>query len=275
MTDCPTLAFQDNFNETNFGTELSDWGPITAPVKWITNKPDGFNFGGFYNSAEDASYAYVTTTGHLVIDMHNYYQAGAPAPSFYLQGDGNWFTGAIASAAYIKQTGGGNTTTGFLAKAPCYWECAVWVPPLTNFDPPNAAGLWPSLSLYTDPQLLPSVGQSMELDLFELYSINYKIPHFSWHIWSAAGAQLSAGGASPTEPVDLSQGWHVYGLWIDIGTITWYLDGVQVFSAPNPGGVGLEPMYFMIANGYGGGWVTSMAPIKTYDLHVAYVICFD
>ena len=269
VTDCPHLAFSDTFNEgTDFQSAMSEWGPLGGSVRWIANKPDGYNFGGYYQPYNDG-FTYQTTSGHLVIAMHNYYQVtGQP-------GDGNWYTGAIASAAWKNQTGGGTTTTGFLATPPCYWEAAVWIPELTPCDVPGAAGLWPSISLYTDPQLVATVGQSMELDMFELYSINFKIPHFSWHIWSSGGNQLSAGGASPTEAVDLSQGWHVYGIWIDTGTITWYLDGVTVFSAPNPGGVGLEPFYIMFANGYGGGFTVSLTPAQTYNMHVAYVACWS
>ena len=235
VTDCPNLAFSDTFNEgSNFQSELSEWGPLSSTVKWICNKADGFNFGGYYQPFSD-TYTYSATSGHLVLRMHNYYQAPIPGSQ---SGDGNWYTGAIASAAWKNQTGGGTTTTGFLASAPCYWEAAVWVPPLTSCDIANAAGLWPSISLYTDPQLVSTVGSSLELDLFELYSINYTIPHFSWHIWSSGGSQLSAGGASPTEPYDFSQGWHVFGLWVDSAVIHWYLDGAEVFTAPNPGGVG-------------------------------------
>jgi hypothetical protein len=271
VTDCPNLAFSDDFKESDFGAEISEWGPIIGPIKWIANKPDGFNFGGYYNQASNASWAYSTASGQLVIDMHNYYQAPGTT---YQNGNGNWFTGAIASAAWKNQVGGGTATTGFLASAPCYWQAAVWIPPLTSCDVPNAAGLWPSISLYTDPQLGASVGKSMELDLFELYSINFKIPHFSWHIWSSSGNQLSAGGSSPIQATDMSLGWHIYGLWIDTGTIHWYLDGIEVFTAPNPGGVGLEPFYVMLTNGYGGGWTVSLTPAQTYDMHVAYVACW-
>jgi hypothetical protein len=265
VTDCPNLAFSDTFNEgSNFQSELSQSGPITPPVKWITNKPDGLDFGGYYQPYNDG-FTYKTDSGHLILKMHNYFQNPSEA------GDGNWYTGAIASAAWKNQTGGG-ATTGFLAKAPCYFEVAVWIPELTSCDVPNAAGLWPSISLYTDPQLSSGVGENMELDLLEAYSIDFTVSHYSWHIWGPSG-QLSAGGVSPVTP-DISQGWHVYGIWIDTGTITMYRDGLQVFSFANPGGVGLEPFYIMLANGYGGGWTVSLTPSQLYNMHVAYVGCW-
>lgn len=265
VTDCPNLRFSDSFNEgPNFELTLSQWGPITSPVKWITNKPDALDFGGYYQPYNDG-FTYETTSGHLVLEMHNYYQAPGP---IYSHGNGNWFTGAIASAAWKNQTGGG-PTTGFTAKAPSYWETAVWIPPLTSCDVPNAAGLWPSISLYTDPQL---PGQGMELDLLEAYSVGYNQPHFSWHIWNGS-TQLSAGGVAPMM-ADISQGWHIYGIWIDNATIHYYMDGVQVFSVANPGGVGLEPFYIMLTNGYGGGWTVSLTPSQTYNMHVAYVACW-
>jgi hypothetical protein len=267
VTDCPNLRFSDAFNEgPNFESTLSQWGPITSGLKWITNKPDGLDFGGYLQPYND-NYTYETTTGHLVLIMHNYYQDPTQ------KGNGNWFTGAIASAAWKNQVGGG-PTTGFLAKAPCYWETAIWIPPLTSCDVPNAAGLWPSISLYTDPELTAGVGSSVELDLLEAYSINFKIPHFSIHVWSSTGSTLAGSSSvAPTMP-DISQGWHIYGIWIDTATIHYYMDGAQVFSAPTPPVVGLEPFYLMLTNGYGGGWTVSLTPAQTYNMHVAYVACW-
>lgn len=267
VTDCPNLAFSDTFNEgTHFQADMSEWGPLSSSVKWIANKPDGLDFGGYYQPYNDG-FTYQTTSGHLILEMHNYYQAHNGNPA-YNTGDGNWYTGAIASAAFKNQIGGG-PTTGFLAKAPCYWEVAMWTPELTACDDINTAGLWPSISLYTDPQL-PGLG--MELDLLEAYSIDFTISHYSWHIWSGPN-QLSAGGVQP-KTADISQGWHIYGIWIDSGMITMYRDGIQVFSFANPGGVGLLPFYIMLANGYGAGFTLSMAPFKTYNMHVAYVACW-
>ena len=201
--------------------------------------------------------------------MHNYYQAGAGNNPVYAHGDGNWYTGAIASAAWKNQAGGVTATTGFLAAAPCYWETAVWIPPLTSCDVPNAAGLWPSISLYTDPQL---PGNGMELDLLEAYSIDFTQPHFSWHLWNGPN-QVSAGGVVPNMP-DISQGWHIYGMWINTDTMHMYFDGVEVFTFPNPGGAGLEPFYIMFADGYGAGFTVSLTPSQTYNMHVAYVACW-
>src|SRR5882762_9691397 len=43
VTNCPTLAFSDQFNEgqANFNSSLSSNAPIVAPVKWGTHKADG------------------------------------------------------------------------------------------------------------------------------------------------------------------------------------------------------------------------------------------
>lgn len=267
VTDCPNLAFSDTFNEgPNFTSELSEWGPIVPPIKWITNKPDGFDFGGFYQPFND-TFSYKTDSGHLVLTMHNFYQnPGSPG------GDGNWYTSAISTAAFTRQIGGG-PTTGFLAKAPCYWEVAMWVPELTACDVPHAAGLWPSISLYTDPQLQPSQGgTSMELDLLEAYSIDFTVSHYTWHTYGPSG-QTGANGVAPITS-DISQGWHIYGIWIDMATITMYRDGVQVFSFANPGGIGLDPFYLILVDGYGGGWTVSETPSQLYNLHVAYVGCW-
>lgn len=267
VNNCPNLAFSDTFNEgSNLQNELSFKGPITPPIKWITNKPDGLNFGGFYQPNTDI-FTYSTTSGHLILTMHNFYQNPANP-----HGNGNWFTGAMATAAWKNQIGGG-ATTGFLAKAPCYFEVALWTQELTACDAPNVAGLWPSISLYTDPQLTAGVGESMEIDLLEAYSIDFTVSHYSWHHYTSSGGNIGGGSVAPIT-ADISQGWHIYGLWIDTGTITMYRDGIQVFSFANPGGVGLEPFYIMLAAGYGGGWTVSETPSQTYNMHVAYVGCW-
>lgn len=270
VTDCPTLAFSDTFNETTFSPTI--WGPIVSPQKWITDKPDGLNFGGFFSAPSGVSH-YDTSSGHLVISMYNFYQAGSPAPSANAKGTGGWTTGMISSAAWKNQTGGG-PTTGFMAKAPCYWETAVWIPRLTPSDLPNTAGLWPSISLYTDPELTSGVGSSCEIDLLEAYSIDYTIPHFSLHVWSASGASLPGSTSVAPKMADISQGWHIYGIWIDTNTITYYLDDVAVLTTPTPPTVGLEPFYILLEPGYGGGWTVSETPSQTYNMHVAYVACW-
>jgi hypothetical protein len=270
VTDCPALVFSDTFGGV-FAPTL--WGPIVPPQKWITDKPDGLSFGGFFSAPSGVSH-YSTASGHLVITMYNYYQAGPPAPATNLKGTGSWTTGMISSAAWKNQTGGG-PTTGFMAKAPCYFETAVWIPRLTPSDLPNTAGLWPSISLYTDPELTSGVGSSCEIDLLEAYSIDYTIPHFSLHVWSASGVSLPGGTSATPKMADLSQGWHIYGVWIDTKTITYYLDDVVVLTAPTPAVVGLEPFYILLEPGYGGGWTVSESPAQTYNMHVAYVECWS
>jgi len=178
VTNCPTLAFSDNFQNPNFATqETSEWGPITAPVKWIVHKPDGNDWGGFANHA-GAAWAFDTTQGFLSLDMHNYYR------TLSQNGNGNWFRSALSTLANKASATGTiqPTSTGFAASAPCYWEIAMWIPPVDPSEPPNAAGLWPSFSLYTDP----AAGNlnAVEIDIPELDSVDYLVMHLSSRTWN-------------------------------------------------------------------------------------------
>jgi len=190
--------------------------------------------------------------------------------SLATSGKGGWFADFLSTLSYVHA--GTTTSTGFTATPPFYMEASVWLPPLSSCDPSNAAGLWPSISLYTDPSVASPVilGPSTEIDLFELYSVDYTKLHVSWHDWNN-GAQTSAGGTTVTI-TNPSASWHIFGLWVDTVTTHWYLDGAEVFNAPTQI---KSPYYILIANAFGGpGWPISLAPSSVYPYRVGYVACW-
>lgn len=264
VTNCPQLGFYDAFNEANFAGTLSKWGPISAPVKWIYEKPDARTWW----SVDAGAWAYDTSAGYLQLHAHNYYQ------SLTQKGTGAWFGVGLSTLAYTNGGAINGQSTGFKASPPFYWEAAIWVPQLVpGIDVPNAAGLWPSFSLYTDPAVTAANGSSVELDVFELYSVDYTVPHCSWHNWSSTGHQIAALGTTFTHGAfpDLSAGWHIWGIWVDVQTTHWYLDGKEIFTQPTQSQV---PYYAMLANALGGGWQVSLTPSQVYTFKVGYIMCW-
>lgn len=285
VTDTPTLVFSDQFNQgnTQLASELSEWGPITGSVKWQTaGKADGskWSLSGF-QTAVNGSTSYVgagnyydASSGWLNLNDKCWIQDAANWQ--WKGGMNNWYTPALCSAAYYNGLGGNyGNVSGAEWKAPFYFEAAVWLPQLQPWDAHWASGLWPSISFYTDPT---STAAPIELDLFEVYSVNYALPHCAWHVY---GNSPSSGGSnfSNTQFPDLSLGWHTWGLWVDTNTITWYLDGTAIFSAPNPN-TGNVPMYVVIAAAMGGsGWQggetsITMCPSSVYTMQIGSVAVF-
>jgi len=149
------------------------------------------------------------------------------------------------------------------------------MPALAPTDTPNVTAFFPSVSLYTDPALTKANGYSEELDMFECYSSDYTVPAFSWHTWSSHGQTAARGstfshGAFP----DLSKDWHIYGLWVDTTTMTWYLDGRVVFTAPT---VGANLPYYVVIAAQAIKASTDAAsaigasPSLAYPMDIAYI----
>ncbi|MDP2009288.1 MAG: family 16 glycosylhydrolase [Phenylobacterium sp.] len=110
-------------------------------------------------------------------------------------------------------------------------------------DVPQAAGAWPAF------WLLPKDGSwPPELDVMEVLSQD---PNATWTTaHSGVGGHTSSGIASFTP--DTPDGMHTYGVLWTPSSLSWYVDGVQVFQAATPSDMN-KPM-FMLANMAVGGW---------------------
>ena len=231
VNDCPDLAFHDDFIRTSFN--MWPGGPIPAPPPVMWN-PWGKVDGSTWWTPNLSASAYSIANGYISLRTMN--------------SNGSWLATGIGSAAYNNNGAVKGKPTGFLAAPPCYWEVAVWLPQLSASDAANTSGLWPSVSFYSDPSVTT---ENIEYDLFECYSVNYTIVHTNWHNYKA-----NTSGGKGTITSDISQGWHIFGMWIDTTTTHWYLDGQEIFNAPTEGGA---PLYIVIANALGGGWPINLS----------------
>ncbi|MCR5880716.1 glycoside hydrolase family 16 protein [Phenylobacterium sp. J367] len=110
-------------------------------------------------------------------------------------------------------------------------------------DIPDAAGAWPAF------WLIPADGSwPPELDVMEALTSD---PRGLWTTEHSSVGGHSANGMLSFVP-DSADGFHTYGALWTATEITWYIDGVEVFSRPTPADMH-KPM-FMIANLALGGW---------------------
>jgi serralysin len=124
--------------------------------------------------------------------------------------------------------------------------------------------------------LLPSDGSwPPELDLLELVGTNPTVPFAVRTV-----GRVSAQHATPAGPVaefrELTvrrpEDWHVIGLQWKPDTVTWYLDGRQVYQLPAQQ-FGTKPMSLMVTSEVSGNWegLTSSATNWPLELQVDYV----
>jgi beta-glucanase (GH16 family) len=109
--------------------------------------------------------------------------------------------------------------------------------------PENVSGAWPAF------WLVPADGSwPPELDVMETLSGTPNIDYTTVHS-GVNGAHTAVGSANLVTDVT---GYHTYGVLWTATTLTWYLDGQEVFQAATPADMN-KPMY-MIANMAVGGW---------------------
>ena len=112
---------------------------------------------------------------------------------------------------------------------------------------PSGKGLWPAL------WMLPASRESRpEIDIMEVLGHTPKLLRLHVHTEKADGGRKSVG--EDVKTVDLSKGWHVYGLTWEADAIIWYLDGKEVWRQDNPEGIPNEPMYLLMNLAVGGNW---------------------
>ena len=243
------LVFDEEFNKgPNFNAELSEWGPITPPLRWIMHTPYAVDFG-------DAWFGAGKTPPRA--DSN-----GLNISCYYNTTRAHWQSGLLSS---MDRKGNG------FSQALGYWEAKIWCPPLDAGDTVNTPGLWPAFWL--DGLNGTSEGDVAEIDIMEAYSVDYTKYHTNWHVWNA-GKQTSAGGKMVDPKVDISRGWHVYSCLINADLMHFYFDGTEVFKAPTPAAAKL-PLYVMLDFALGGGWpITGLNKATTYHMQAAYVRCW-
>ena len=116
---------------------------------------------------------------------------------------------------------------------------------------PNV-GTWPAFWM-----LSPS--RNMEIDVTEYYRGNgHAVGHYFATFHDYANGILfgpnEVGGTT-----DLSTGFHTYGVLIDAGHISFYLDRQLMASSATPPNA-KQPMFMLFDQGSGGGWPTCAGP---------------
>ncbi|MCK2057157.1 family 16 glycosylhydrolase, partial [Methylobacterium sp. 37f] len=110
---------------------------------------------------------------------------------------------------------------------------------------PSGAGFWPAF------WLLPADGSSgTELDVLEALGSDPATYYATFHT-DASGKSIGNTQAVYTT-MDLSKGFHSYGVDWGPSEISWYLDGNKVASAPTP--ADMHVAMYMLANLAVGGW---------------------
>ena len=269
VSNCPVLAFHDTFNPGPWpaiANQISNHGPIAGPVRWVAHPPYGSDFtdGGFFGDVWNMGVnppvpwgnggPYSTDNGYLEINA-------------FTVSDGSWRCGLLSS---VDSKG-----AGFSASAPSYWECCKWCPALKWNDAPNTPGMWPAFWLDGVNGIAgaPSFGgDAAEIDIIEAYSIDYTKFHQNWHTWNG-GRQVAAWGNMVDAGVDLSAGWHTFGIWINSDLTHWFFDRAETWTYPTQPSQ-LLPLYCMINFAQGGGFPVNVIRQNNYKMRVAYVACW-
>jgi beta-glucanase (GH16 family) len=134
---------------------------------------------------------------------------------------------------------------------------------------------WPSLNPYCSQNALPSaLCYSAELDVFEGQGTEPQSFYGTIHRNSSNDYGVSdRQNSNNWQPggVDLTSGFHTYGMLWTASTISWYLDGRLLMSAPNYDSTN-QPM-FLLLQMWVGGWTADPGPTTpdVLDTQVDYV----
>jgi beta-glucanase (GH16 family) len=120
--------------------------------------------------------------------------------------------------------------------------------------------------------LLPQSGAwPPEIDVTEVLGRDPKTDHITNH----SNTSGSASSVGATTGVDLSQGYHTYGLMWTPTTITVYLDGVAKYTTPT-GADEHQPMYMLATLGVGGSWAGNPSTTNfSADMKIDYIRAYS
>lgn len=239
----PTTATQMPATTTTT-VASTGWQPVGIPGNWTTKFDDEFT-----GSSVDASKWTANWLGApgAITPPVNGYEPECYDPKQATVANGELDLTAIASSCtaggqtysyrsgMIQSNGRFNFTHGAL-------EARIWTPAGT--------GMWPAF--WTDGQSWPTDG---EIDVLEGNGTNKSGYHYSCGGGCGPGGTAVVSGAT--------SGWHIYSANWQSGTITWYHDGVPVFSYPTQTN---SPMYLILNLGLNS--TSSAVPAK---MRVDYV----
>jgi serralysin len=259
------LPFNLNGAVTSFDEEfnsLSLYNPTTGTGTWKTNYITGWQGGGpmgwssrNLSQGEQQIYVDPAYTGDS--------SAALGLNPFSINNGILTITAAktptadLHALANLPYTSGLLTTQTSFAQLYGYFEMKA--------ELPAGQGVWPAF------WLLPTDGTwPPEVDVMEQLggSTIYETSHFT----DANGAPAYNAFASnlPTA----TSGYHTYGLLWTKTTLTWYVDGVEVASAPTPADMN-KPMYMLVNLGIGGWPGDAPANFTTAQYNIDYIRAYS
>ncbi|RVU15952.1 family 16 glycosylhydrolase [Methylobacterium oryzihabitans] len=216
-----TLTFADEFNGSSldkgkWGTGYS-WGAANGSTNSGTGEIQWYINDDYAPTAGLGTY----TVGNGVLDIK---EAPASAATQALVNGHRFTSGMINSAESFTQTYG-------------YFEMRA--------DIPSGPGMWPAFWLLPERGAWPP-----ELDVMEVVTSSPDTLITTLH--SGSGDSGMTQGHTNLSGLS-SGGMHTYGVDWQPDTVTWYLDGREVFQAATPADMH-QPMYMLANLAAGGPW---------------------
>ena len=130
---------------------------------------------------------------------------------------------------------------------------------------PAGLGTWPAFWLLNQNALTKGATAG-EIDVVEGYMQFPTTVTTTLHDWAPPA---TTPGFKQATTANLSNGYHTFGMLWTATTMTFYCDGVTLYSMPTPS-VMNQPYYPILDLGLGGGWPTAQTPQQS-DMLVQYV----
>jgi hypothetical protein len=258
------LAFRDEFNSLDVAGGLG-WGDSASYHRWACHTPGSTDFGDAYFSGPQDGKA---PDGVSYMSPFSVDGNGILSITAWIDPTINhWRSGLLSSIDY---TGKGFSVVGVGS----YFECRMKCPVAKDAAGNPIPGLWPAFWLETVPGAYHNNygnwNASTEIDVAEIYSIDYTKLHCNVHLWNTFDD--SRGGGATIDVPDLSADFHTYGVLIQSDVMTFYFDNKKAWQCPTPVEA-YQPMYLMVDLALGGGWDSSKVPNPS-SMQVDYIRCW-
>jgi hypothetical protein len=130
---------------------------------------------------------------------------------------------------------------------------------------PSGVGCWPAFWLL-NADALQRGAPAGEIDIVESYMFAPDYINTTLHDWTPPPARV---GYKLSKVSDLAKGFHVFAMLWTAATMTFYCDGMTLYTLPTPP-IMHQPYYPIVDLGLGGGWPTKDTPQQN-DMIVKYV----
>lgn len=236
-----TMVFEDEFQSPLSVSKTGEDADYAAGKPEATYVAD-FGDAPFADPAEGL--------GNLQVVNDDYLKLSAlPRPS-----DGQLVGSMLASA----RPGG----SGFSAQYG-YFEARMLLP--------AAPGTWPAFWMLPMPNLVEPEDVVAEIDAVEHYGHDPTGACHTTHQYPDPEQVGEADCDQRWSDDRQALAWHVFAVDVSPTTVSFFIDGVEVASAPQVGG-GDEPMFFLIDLALGGGWPVDLSATRgRAELYVDWI----